>query len=376
MEKVGIGIVGCGNISGAYLKAMRDFPILDVRGVADLNAELAQARAAEFAVPAQDLDALFADPTVEIVVNLTIPQAHVAVAMRALDAGKHTYSEKPLGVTFAEGRRLAEAAAAKGLRIGAAPDTFLGGGHQTAAGGAGRGADRPAGGRDGHLQNPGHERWHPNPAFYYKKGGGPVLDMAPYYVTALVNLLGPVAEVAGFAATPRPTPDDHQRAPQGRDDRGRGADPCRGHAALRGRRARADRDELRRRRPPPHPDRGLRHRRLNPRPRSQPLRRSGRGAAQGRRVGGAGGRGALCRRQLPLDRRHRHGACTAHGPAAPRVGRAGTARARGDGIPPHRGGRAPQRRDHHRGRPAGAAGGLARQTAVWPARRNCPCARR
>lgn len=205
MNRVGIGIVGCGNISGAYLTAMRDFPVLDVRGVADLDAGLAQARAAEFGVPAQDLDALFADPTVEIVVNLTIPQAHVPVAMRALDAGKHTYSEKPLGVTFAEGRRLAETAAARGLRIGAAPDTFLGGGHQTARAALDEGLiGLPVGGT-AIFMNPGHERWHPNPDFYYKRGGGPVLDMAPYYVTALVNLLGPVAEVAGFAAMPRPT---------------------------------------------------------------------------------------------------------------------------------------------------------------------------
>ncbi|MGV8989359.1 MAG: Gfo/Idh/MocA family protein [Cypionkella sp.] len=205
MKKVGIGIVGCGNISSAYLTAMRGFPILDVRGVADLNADLARARAAEFSVPVQDLDALFADPTIEIIVNLTIPNAHVAVGMRALEAGKHTYSEKPLGITFAEGRSLAEAAAAKGLRIGAAPDTFLGGGQQTVRTIMDSGEiGMPVGGT-ANFMNPGHERWHPNPDFYYQVGGGPMLDMGPYYITALVNLLGPVAEVAGFATTPRPT---------------------------------------------------------------------------------------------------------------------------------------------------------------------------
>lgn len=132
MNKVGIGIIGCGNISGAYLKAMKSFPILDIKGVADLNRELAEAKAAEFGLKAVDIAALFADPTIEIIVNLTIPKAHVAVGLQALDAGKHTYSEKPLGINFAEGKKLADAAAAKGLRIGAAPDTFLGGGHQTA----------------------------------------------------------------------------------------------------------------------------------------------------------------------------------------------------------------------------------------------------
>ena len=203
MEKVGIGIIGCGNISGAYLKAMASFPILDIRGVADLNRALADAKAAEFNVPAKNIDELFADPKVEIIVNLTVPKAHVAVGLQALDAGKHTYSEKPLGINFAEGKKLAEAARAKGLRIGAAPDTFLGGGHQTARALIDAGAiGQPVGGT-ATFMCPGHERWHPNPAFYYEVGGGPMLDMGPYYITDLVNLFGPVAQVAGFAVTPR-----------------------------------------------------------------------------------------------------------------------------------------------------------------------------
>ncbi|WFR99359.1 Gfo/Idh/MocA family protein [Rhizobium tumorigenes] len=203
MEKVGIGIIGCGNISGAYLKAMRSFPILDIKGVADLNRDLAEAKAAEFGLKAVDIAELFADPSVEIIVNLTIPKAHVAVALQALDAGKHTYSEKPLGINFIEGKRLADAAAAKGLRIGAAPDTFLGGGHQTARAIIDEGAiGQPVGGT-ATFMCPGHERWHPNPDFYYEVGGGPMLDMGPYYITDLVNLLGPVSQVAGFATTPR-----------------------------------------------------------------------------------------------------------------------------------------------------------------------------
>lgn len=203
MEKVGIGIIGCGNISGAYLKAMASFPILDIRGVADLNEDLAKAKAAEFNVPAATVDRLLADPKVEIIVNLTIPKAHVAVGLQALDAGKHAYSEKPLGINFAEGKKLAEAANAKGLRIGAAPDTFLGGGHQTARALIDQGVIGQAVGGTATFMCPGHERWHPNPAFYYEVGGGPMLDMGPYYITDLVNLLGPVAQVAGFAITPR-----------------------------------------------------------------------------------------------------------------------------------------------------------------------------
>jgi len=203
VQKVGIGIIGCGNISSAYLKAMASFPILDIRGIADLNRDLATARAAEFNVPARDIAALFTDPEIEIIVNLTVPKAHVPVALQALDAGKHTYSEKPLGINFTEGKKLAEAAKAKNLRIGAAPDTFLGGSHQTARQLIDRGViGQPVGGT-ATFMCPGHERWHPNPDFYYEVGGGPMLDMGPYYITDLVNLFGPVAQVAGFAITPR-----------------------------------------------------------------------------------------------------------------------------------------------------------------------------
>ena len=205
MKRVGIGIIGCGNISGAYLKAMRDLPILDVRGLADANPTAAEARAAEFGLTAVPVEALLADPSVEIILNLTIPKAHVAVGLQALDAGKHVYSEKPLGIAFAEGKTLADTAKAKGLRIGAAPDTFLGGAHQTARALIDEGAiGRPVGGT-AFFMCPGHERWHPAPAFYYEVGGGPMLDMGPYYITDLVNLLGPVARVAGVATTPRST---------------------------------------------------------------------------------------------------------------------------------------------------------------------------
>jgi predicted dehydrogenase len=204
MKRVGIGVIGCGNISSAYLTAAKKFPILEIVALSDANPAAAEARAAEFGLPARSIDEVFSDPSVEIVLNLTVPKAHVEVGLRAIAAGKHVHSEKPLGVALAEARVLMEAAAAKGLRLGCAPDTFLGGGQQTARQCIDDGLiGRPIGGT-AFFMCPGHERWHPNPGFYYLAGGGPMLDMGPYYVTALVNLLGPVASVSGVATRTRP----------------------------------------------------------------------------------------------------------------------------------------------------------------------------
>jgi predicted dehydrogenase len=203
MQRVGIGIIGCGNISEAYLKAAAMFPILDVRGVADLRPEAAQARADAFGVKTMSVDALLADPSIEIVVNLTIPLAHVEVGLQAVAAGKHIYSEKPLGVRTDEARTLLERAIVRGVRVGCAPDTFLGGAHQTCRKLVDEGAiGRPLAGT-AFFMCPGHESWHPNPAFYYAHGGGPMLDMGPYYITELVNLLGPVEQVSGMTARAR-----------------------------------------------------------------------------------------------------------------------------------------------------------------------------
>lgn len=200
MEPVGIGIIGCGVISGAYLSAARGFPILKVCAVADLNRQAAEARGAEFNVPVKSVDELLADPEIEIVINLTIPGAHVEVGLQAIAAGKHVHSEKPLGITVAEAKKLIDAAAAKKLRVGCAPDTFLGGAHQTCRQMIDDGAiGQPIGGT-AFFGTAGHERWHPNPGFYYLKGGGPMLDMGPYYITELVNLLGPVKRVAGLTS--------------------------------------------------------------------------------------------------------------------------------------------------------------------------------
>jgi predicted dehydrogenase len=203
MDKVGIGFIGCGNISEAYLKAVTKFPILDIRGVADMKPEAAQARASQFGLKAFPVDELLRDPTVEIIVNLTIPAAHVEVGLMALAAGKHVHSEKPLALTTSHARTLLEAADKRGLRVGCAPDTFLGGGHQTCRKLVDEGAiGRPVAGTASFMC-PGHERWHPNPAFYYAAGGGPMLDMGPYYITALVNLIGPVARVSGSTSRVR-----------------------------------------------------------------------------------------------------------------------------------------------------------------------------
>jgi predicted dehydrogenase len=200
--RMGVGIIGAGNISSQYLKALPSFEVLAVKAIADVKAEVAEKRGAEFGVKAMSVEALLADPAIDIIVNLTIPRAHVEVGLRAIAAGKHVYGEKPLGITFAEGKTLVDAAGAKGLRVGSAPDTFLGGGHQQARAVVDSGTIGKVVGGTAFFACPGHEYWHPDPAFYYDIGGGPVLDMGPYYITDLVNLLGPVARVSAFSLTP------------------------------------------------------------------------------------------------------------------------------------------------------------------------------
>jgi predicted dehydrogenase len=205
-KSLGIGIIGTGNISSAYLKAilgkdgMPGFPVLDVRALADARPEAAQARADEFGLKTKTIDALLADPEIQLVINLTIPRAHVDVGLKCLFAGKHVYSEKPFGITFEEGQTLLGAAKKAGLRVGSAPDTFLGGSHQQARAVIDSGALGTIIGGTAFFQCPGHESWHPDPAFYYDIGGGPMLDMGPYYITNLVNLLGPVERVVAMSS--------------------------------------------------------------------------------------------------------------------------------------------------------------------------------
>jgi predicted dehydrogenase len=203
MRKVGVGIIGCGVISSAYLKASRLFPILDVKAVADMRGEAAEQRGAEFGLPGMRVDQMLKRDDIEIVVNLTVPLAHTDVSLAALNAGKHVHSEKPLGVKLVEARKVMDLAAERNLRVGCAPDTFLGGGHQTARKLIDDGAIGTPVAGSACFMCPGHERWHPAPGFYYLRGGGPMLDMGPYYITDLVQLLGPVASVMGSTARPK-----------------------------------------------------------------------------------------------------------------------------------------------------------------------------
>ena len=200
MEPAIIGIIGCGNISDAYLRGAARTELIRVKSCADLSAEAAEAKARAYAIEAVAVDALLADPEIEIVINLTVPLAHGPVSRQIIAAGKHVYSEKPLAARFGEGQALMLAAAASGLRVGCAPDTFLGAAHQACrrAIDAGR-IGRPVAGAAAVL-TPGMEHWHPNPEFFFKRGGGPIHDLGPYYVTQLVNLLGPVARVTAQAS--------------------------------------------------------------------------------------------------------------------------------------------------------------------------------
>lgn len=193
-----IGIIGCGTISGAYFGGAQKTDILQIKACADLRMEAAQAQAERHGCEALTVEELLADSEIELVVNLTIPRAHVEVGLQVLEADKHVYSEKPLGVDVESGKQLIALAAEKGLRVGSAPDTFLGAGIQTSRQALDAGAiGKPLAGT-AFMCGHGHESWHPNPAFYYDIGGGPMLDMGPYYVTALVNLLGPVKRVAAM----------------------------------------------------------------------------------------------------------------------------------------------------------------------------------
>ena len=195
-----LGIIGCGNISDIYLKNLGQAENCRVVAVADQIPERAQAKAQQYGVRAQTVEAMLADPEIFAVVNLTIPAAHQAVATQVLQAGKHVYGEKPLALTANDGQALLELSRRVGRRVGSAPDTVLGGGIQTARkliddGWIGRPVAAAA-----FMTGHGHEGWHPDPAFYYQAGGGPLFDMGPYYLSALFQLLGPVAQVTGISS--------------------------------------------------------------------------------------------------------------------------------------------------------------------------------
>ena len=208
MKTMKIGIVGVGDISGIYLENITNlFQEIEVIGVCDLIREKAERAVEKYNIPKlyNDMYELFADDEVDLVLNLTRPYEHFGVSSEALKAGKPVYSEKPLAATLEEGKELVRLAEEKGLFLGGAPDTFLGAGIQTCR----KLID------DGYIGQPigaaafmichGHESWHPDPAFYYQHGGGPMMDMGPYYVTALINLLGGVKTVAGMTKASFPT---------------------------------------------------------------------------------------------------------------------------------------------------------------------------
>lgn len=199
MKKLGMGIIGCGNISEAYLKLAALFEGFEVIAVADKNPQAAQLRAQEFAVKALSVEELLASQDIDIIVNLTIPAAHFEISKRALQAGKHVYSEKPFVLSLQEGEELQALAMAQNLRIGSAPDTFLGGAHQRARKAIDEGLIGNVIGGTCHIMSHGMEAWHPNPDFFFHPGGGPIFDMGPYYLTNLVQLIGPIAKVSAMA---------------------------------------------------------------------------------------------------------------------------------------------------------------------------------
>jgi predicted dehydrogenase len=201
MSKLGIGVVGCGNISMTYLRNAALFPGVELRACADMAPEMARVRADEYGIRALSVEQLLAAGDIDLVLNLTVPNAHYEISLAALTAGKHVFTEKPLAVTVGQGRMLVEEAERRNLALGSAPDTFLGAAGRTARRLMAEGAiGRPTTGT-AFMMTRGMEHWHPNPQFYYQPGGGPVLDMGPYYLTMLVNLLGPVRQVMAMAAT-------------------------------------------------------------------------------------------------------------------------------------------------------------------------------
>ncbi|WP_077328967.1 Gfo/Idh/MocA family protein [Virgibacillus siamensis] len=212
MEKLNAGIIGCGNISSIYFKNCRNFQSVDIVACADLDMERAQAKAEEFNVKAYTVEEMLEDSSISIIINLTVPAAHGQVALEALEAGKHVYTEKPLAISLEEGKEVLESAKSKGLRVGGAPDTFLGGGIQTGIKLIQDGwIGKPIAANAFFMSN-GVEEWHPNPDFFYQTGGGPMFDMGPYYITALVSLIGSVKRVTGSANISFP----ERETPEGR----------------------------------------------------------------------------------------------------------------------------------------------------------------
>lgn len=203
VKSLRVGVIGAGKISGQYSKTLLGIPFLPVTAVADLSPERAAEVAAQHpGARSESVERLLAADDVDLVLNLTIPAVHGEIALAALAAGKHVYNEKPLALTVNEGRTVLAAAANGGLRVGCAPDTVLGTGIQTARALVDAGRIGVPVAATAFMTTPGHERWHPDPEFLYRPGGGPLFDMGPYYLTSLVHLLGPVVSVTGVSSRP------------------------------------------------------------------------------------------------------------------------------------------------------------------------------
>lgn len=199
MSTLRVGLIGCGNISNIYFENAKKFKAIDIVACADLDRSRAEEKAEQHNIQAYTVEELLDDENIDIVLNLTIPAAHSEVALAALEKGKHVYTEKPLSISLEEGKKVIDLAKEKGLKVGGAPDTFLGGGIQTSLKLIQDGwIGRPVAATAFFMSN-GVEQWHPNPDFFYQTGGGPMFDMGPYYLTALVSILGSVNRVTGSA---------------------------------------------------------------------------------------------------------------------------------------------------------------------------------
>lgn len=201
MGSKNIGIIGCGNISDIYMhNCDHVFENIHIAACADLVYEKAASQAAKYGIPkACSVPELLADPDIDIVLNLTIPAAHAGICEAALDAGKSVYVEKPLAITFEDGTEILEKAKRKGLYLGCAPDTFLGGGIQTCRRIIAEGLIGQPVAANAFMLTHGPESWHPGPEIFYQTGAGPLFDMGPYYLTAMVYLMGGVMRVTASA---------------------------------------------------------------------------------------------------------------------------------------------------------------------------------